>query len=154
MTRIEKLKRIEKLLRTIQRLEAPFANAIREFSHAHAGLDRVNLTPMPVKQKEAANRRAVRQVESATEILLEEIETPVPSEWDRTVTQLATLGVERNFHSIGTARHLYGNLMSYMTYLGLQAKCEREGKAFPNRWAEPMQQFAVEFKTVIDDVSS
>lgn len=144
MTLDQKLSRIERLLRTIQRLERPFADAIRDFSHTNAALDQVRLAKHD-------DRRAVRNVESATAVLLEEIKTPTPTEWDRTVAELAALGVERNYHSIGTARHLYADLMSYTAYLGLKAKCEREGKPFPDCWAEPLKQFAGQFTKVVGD---
>jgi hypothetical protein len=147
----QKLNRIERLLRTLMRLEGPFADALRDFSHSNAQLDQVRLVHAPVKVKELAERRAIRQVESATSVLFEEIETPVPSEWDRAVTELTALGVERNFHSIGTARHLYGNLRSYMTYLGLKDKCDREGRTFPECWREPFEQFSSEFKKIRSD---
>lgn len=140
----DKLNRIGNLLRKLQMLERPFADAIRDFSHTNAALDQVRLAKHD-------DRRAVREVESATAVLLEEIETPIPTEWDRTVAELAALGVERNFHSVGTARHLYADLMSYTTYLGLKVKCEREGKQFPDCWAEPLKFFAGQFTKVVGD---
>lgn len=145
MTLTQKLGRIKRLLNVLQRLEGQTANAVSNFSHSNAVLNQVH------NDSESIYRRARRNVAETATVLLEEIEKPNSSQWNQTVEALRLLGVTDNFNSIGTARHVFASIMSYITYLNLKSQYESSGDPFPNCWVEPLNQLAQRFSAVIAD---
>jgi hypothetical protein len=151
MTLNQKLYRICHLLKVIQKLEKQFATAVKDFFNVNAYQDRMLFSHDHAKQHGLLDDVTSILLEASVKNLIAEIEQPIPDKWDETVAELASLGIVQNFHNIGTARYLHVSLMSYMTYLYLKNRCDREEKPFPQRWSELFSNFATEFTAITGD---
>jgi hypothetical protein len=136
----------ERLISKLCRLEGDFVRRLSEYSHAAATTDRVRIAVeqdrrIPEEAGQRAIDRAKRQEADALDGLVEAIETPVPSEWDRVVKELADGGVVGNWHMVGTARWMRDLLRSYLGTRHLTHPVHRE---MVERYETELRMYGIE----------